>query len=419
VIVAQEHAAAVPRRAAVRRVRPWQRGKACAESAPPFRQRVADHLQEVLLHSGLGRREPLGGGGFAVSSPTVTDVQLGRGVVVAQVRLLAGQLVDDARAERHRIAEAFGAPHVRVIPRGPGRVTVEVHRIDPLIALLPLPVVTCRSSAEQVLLGVTEDGEYIAARPVAMSHTVVQGGTRQGKSTFLYALLAQLCGAEDIVIAGSDPSALTLGRPFDGTVHREWQAAGYADLEAHADVLERLVAELDGRLRALPARADTVLPDSGCPLVIVVVEELANLLRAASLAPRARDAIPVADRIRTAIGRLAAESHKVAMRLIVVSQRADAKVIGDRGERGQFLTALSFATRDPEALEMLHPGARDLAREHGAAPKGVALLSAPGRELVRVRTPLLHYADYVDRVNRVFTRQKTRPDRCRGAAGGT
>ncbi|MDQ4024470.1 MAG: hypothetical protein M3217_03110, partial [Actinomycetota bacterium] len=170
------------------------------------------------------------------------------------------------------------------------------------------------------------------------------------------------------------------------------------DLEAHADLLERLVTEMDGRVSAMPSRADTVQPSEGCPLIVTVLEEYPGLIRAASQAPKPKTGLKLVERIQGAVGRLVSEGHKAGFRLVLIAQRADASFMGGY-ERGQFACRISFAQADPEALEMLHPGTRSRAEEHGAAPKGVALVTAPGRQLTRMRAPYLDdYGSYCDRI---------------------
>ena len=123
-------------------------------------------------------------------------------------------------------------------------------------------------------------------------------------------------------------------------MHRRWQATGTADLEEHATLLERLAGVMDERLAALPDRTG---PDR--------------------------------------------------------QARPDAMGGGDA--RDQYALRLSFRVPG-DSLEMLHGAAvRNLAEQHATAPPGVAVLSAPGRELVRVRVPYLgDYAEYCERIAR-------------------
>jgi DNA segregation ATPase FtsK/SpoIIIE, S-DNA-T family len=387
-----------PRRLrAYRRWRCWVADRREVRAQQYMQQRLAVRMTDVLMGTALARRDVTGGGGPVVLSPQVAAVMIGPPLCM-NLRLLPGQTAADVELESDRLAEAFGARRVRIIPRAPGWVRVELHRGDPLGEVWPLPWVVCESATDAALLGTSETGERLALSWVEAPHAVIQGQTRSGKSVFCYGLLGQLSGARDVVIAGCDPTGLLLGRPFAGTVHRPWQVAGMADLDAHVELLERLASEMDARISAMPDRTDAIQPDEGCPLLVVVLEEYPGLIRAATQVPKPKTGPKLVDRIQGAVGRLVSEGHKAGVRLVLIAQRADASFMGGY-ERGQFALRVSFAQSDPEALEMLHPGTRGLAEAHGAAPKGVALVTAPGRHLTRMRAPYMEdYGAYCDRI---------------------
>lgn len=62
--------------------------------------------------------------------------------------------------------------------------------------------------------------------------------------------------------------------------------AGTADIDGHAILLERLVAQMDDRLAALPDRVDKLEPTPSTRLFVVVLEEFPGLLRAAGALPK-------------------------------------------------------------------------------------------------------------------------------------
>jgi hypothetical protein len=173
----------------------------------------------------------------------------------------------------------------------------------------------------------------------------VQGRTGSGKSRLSYGLLQQLAAAPDAIIAGSDPSSVLL-RPSEGTRHAPWQVLG-ADLAAHAELLDRLVEEMDTRLAAIPARTDVLPVTVQHPMVFVVLEEWLALLGLAGGDKKLRDRLTVAAR------RLAAEAGKVNMRLIMLPQRAEANELGGGLLRGQFAYRLSLPADNVEAIRLL------------------------------------------------------------------
>lgn len=389
---------AAPRRPGpVQKWRCWLADRRERREWEMVRQRIAWRMADVLRGTALARNASTGAAGTVVLAPEVAAVLPGPPVAV-NLRLLPGQVAADVEAESHRIAEGFGARKIRIIPRAPSWVRIELHRHDPLSEVWRLPWASCSTVHDAVLLGTAETGDRLALPWVEAPHTVIQGQTRSGKSVFCYGLLGQLAGASDAVIAGCDPTGLLLGRPFAGTVHRAWQVTGMSDLDAHAQLLEHLVDEMDARIASMPARADAVQPDDGCPLLVVVLEEYPGLIRAVSQVPKPKTGPKLVERVQAAVGRLISEGHKAGVRLVLIAQRADASFMGGY-ERGQFACRISFAQADPEALEMLHPDTRDLAQEHGAAPKGVAFITAPGRQLTRMRAPYLDdYGEYCDRI---------------------
>jgi S-DNA-T family DNA segregation ATPase FtsK/SpoIIIE len=103
--------------------------------------------------------------------------------------------------------------------------------------------------------------------------------------------------------------------------------------------------------------------------------------------------------IHKLVSRLLAEGHKAGIRVVTIVQRAEADVVG-AFERDQSLTRLSYGCADANTLKMLHTDVSNEAAElHSASPKGVALLTAPGVPLLRIRAPWIGgYGQYVDAV---------------------
>jgi DNA segregation ATPase FtsK/SpoIIIE-like protein len=352
-------------------------------------RRSALRLDEAEVDGLMGAwRQAAEGAGLlhrvdTVSGPTITvprivHVVLGPPVVLT-IRLLPGMLLSDVQAAGTRMAPHLGARRMRVVPIGLDYAAVTLLRDDPLDEPLPLdPAVT-----GPVLLGRAEDGTPITLDPPDLSHAVVQGVTRSGKSAWTYGMLAQLAHRPDVTVAGCDPTGL-LFRPFTGTRHAKWQAAGLGDLDAHEHVLGRLVDEMDQRIALLPAHRDTLEVEPATPLVLVALEEYPGLLRAADADDGKRG-----KRIRAHVSRLLAEGAKAGVRVLILTQRAEAQIVG-AFERAQCALRISFRCDNRASIEMLHPGADPgLADAHTTALPGVALISRPGHALTRMRGPLL------------------------------
>jgi hypothetical protein len=111
-----------------------------------------------------------------------------------------------------------------------------------------------------------------------LTHVVVQGATRSGKSAWTYSLLAQLAAHPHVEVAGIDPTGLLL-RPF-GAHPRGWRAIGTTDpATRYTAAIDAVVDEMDARIAAIPPRRDTTPIGPGCPLLVVVLEEWAAVGR--------------------------------------------------------------------------------------------------------------------------------------------
>lgn len=376
---------AAPIGAAPRGVRGRLARRRAEEAAELQASRLVSAWIRTAAGAGLGS-DALGSG---VIVPAVMSVNLAADPVRLLVRLLPGQVVADLVAVADRLAEGLAVPRVRITQRGHGFARVELLRAEPLCGLVDFPG-PVRSVAEPVLLGRTETGADLRRSLVDSGHAIVQGQTRSGKSAWCYSLLGQLADAPDLTVAGCDPSGLLLG-PWAAR-RPSWVSLGTAGgAEAHLAVLDALVAEMDRRMASLPSGCDKLPISEATPLVLVVLEELPGLLRLAGTAPKPPAGQPkVAERIQSQLGRLLAESAKVAMRVLLVCQRADASIIGGY-ERAQCSLRISFAVDTADAVKMLHPQVQATTiADHATAPKGVALLTGPELPLARIRGPYLH-----------------------------
>jgi hypothetical protein len=349
------------------------------ESAHAMSTDLSDRWRQAAIGSGTCLQVDTASGPTQVP-PKVTRVHAGHRFDVA---LPPGMIADDLRQNARRLAAGMNSAMLRIIDRGPLLATVVLLDHDPLDGVLPLDL---PQPDRRILLGVGEDGAAILEDLHRSAHTIVQGVTRSGKSVWTYGALAQLAGQPDVIVGGCDPTGL-LWRPFTGSRHAEWQVSGLADLDAHEKLLQRLVDEMDARIRDLPLDRDTIAVTSRCPLLVVVLEELAGLLRALDAA-KTRDDDP-GKRIRMLIGRLLAEGAKVGVRVIILVQRAEAAVVG-AFERAMCSLRISFRTDNRASVELLHPGCDPtIADAHTTSEPGIALVSMPGRPLARIRAPYL------------------------------
>lgn len=391
---------AVRDRAALSGVRGWMERRRADRLDELQAARLVQAWVATCYGAGLGADTSSAAGIGGVQVPQVVSVNLGEPIRL-MVRLRAGQLVSDLVKVADRLAVGLSVPRVRITPRAHGYARVELLRAEPLAAIVDFPG-PIRSVYEPVLLGRDEHGPDLRLSLVESGHIVEQGMTRLGKSMWAYSLLGQLVEAPDVEVAGCDPQGMLL-RPWAAREGAQI-ALGLADVEQHVDVLEGLVSEMDRRLQELPRGVDKLQVSQTDRLIVVVIEELPALIRAARgyPTPAKVDGVQpakVVDRIQRAVGRLLAESHKVGFRVLSIAQRQDAELYGSGGPRGQFGVRISFAC-DSDALKMLHDVPADLVAAHATALPGIALISGVGLPLARVRGPYMagEYAAYCELV---------------------
>ncbi|GAA4855549.1 hypothetical protein GCM10023201_57390 [Actinomycetospora corticicola] len=334
--------------------------------------------------------------GLTVRTPRFGALRVVRGRTTFTTELLPGGEPEDITKHALRLAHSLGFHGLRVDPIGGRWVRIVLLDSDPLRDGFALRRLITTRADETVILGRAEDGVTLGHALADAAHLAVQGQNGAGKSAFTYGLLAQVCAAPDVLIAGSDITGLVLGRAWTGTAHHDWQTTGTRDLLAHAALLDRLVAEMDRRLDTMPPRRDKIIPTTTTPLVLVVLEEFPGLLRAA----QAKDK-KLAERITSAVLRLVSEGRKAAFRVLMLAQRFEANAVGGGYARDQFALRLSFRVPG-ESLVMLHgEDARKLGPEHANSAPGIAYLSAPGHDCTRLRAPYLgDYGEFCDRIAR-------------------
>jgi hypothetical protein len=348
---------------------------------------IAGAFREACMGAQLG--VPVDGpvAGSGMLTPNITFIDL-RAPVRLTVRMPGGMVPGQLRSVGHLIAPHLGGVDLRVVDRGHGWALVTILTEDPLAEVLPLVLPRAGGS---VLFGRTEDGSELAEDFRKGAHTIAQGVTRSGKSVWMYGILAQLAGLSYVTVGGIDPTGL-LFRPFANTRHAEWQISGLKDIPAIEKMLERYVDEMDLRISEMPEDSDIIETSAGRPLRVLVLEELAGLYRAVDT--QDKDA---GKRIRALIGRILAEGAKAGYRVIILVQRAEAAVV-DAFARAMCSWRISFRCDNSASVELLHPTAdKGTSSLHTSSLPGIALVSMPGRELIRMRAPLINdgYRGYV------------------------
>jgi hypothetical protein len=380
-------------------LRGWRYRRRCERDDQVLAQWMVAQLHGAFYEAGLATDTTSCAGLPGVRGPTVTSVRMGPAPHVS-IRPLPGQLLGDYQAAAARLAAALHVAQVRLTRRPNGLIRCHLVKVDPLRTPVAQPIRPESSVHDPVVLGMVESGERLSVSLVDIAHIVVQGRTRSGKSRFVYSLLAQLAGRDDLLIAGSDNTSILL-RPFTGSRHAQYQVLGSDQLEHHVILLEGLVEKMQLRVAAIPPRADALPITVADPLVLVVVEEYPVLLDLLG-AHDAQHRTKLQARFKGAVRSLLAGGAKAGMRVLLIVQRADATGPAAIGsfERGQCAVRASFAVDTHDAAKMLHPAiTKEAAEEHATSPPGIALLSAPEIPLARLRSPTMpDYGTYADLV---------------------
>lgn len=348
-----------------------------------FRWMTACERPELRLSHGIGTATGVGPG----RAPLIKDITLGDDINPCRfvVELRPGQVLEDLEDVGRELSAALCVHQIRFEQLDGPFVRCTLIEDDPHAA-----VITAQDIAPGLItFGPDEYGEPVAFSPGELMHCAVQGQTNSGKSTFLYQVLRQLILTPGVCISGIDPTGL-LWRPLPPD---PWRVSGLRDLNAVVDTLSALVDEMDERLARMPADVDKLPCGEGCddPWIFVVMEELPGTIAALESGAEAK----VARRAKLAINRLAAESRKVGVRLLLASQRFEAASVAGATVRGNCPVRVSFNVENRTAIEFLHADPPpDVVAEHTHAPSGVALLSSPGRPLRRFRAPLVEYKQW-------------------------
>lgn len=345
---------------------------------------VRNQWRDVCSGAGVAHTVTNATGG-CVTTPEVTHVHLAASEAVLTVRMLPGQLPADLTNAAERLAFGMGAHGVRVEPFLADYVKVKLLATDPLADTITAvrPVV---SALDPILLGVDETGVPVTLDLATAAHVIIQGSTGSGKSIALYSLLCQLAGTPDVIVTGVDPTGLLLAPWVNGTALSP--ALGTLNPFSYLATLDKVVAEMDRRISRMAAGCDSV-DLHNVPVLLVVLEEHPGALRVLD----GHDT-KIAKTYRCLVSRLLSEGRKAGVRLILLTQRADASIIG-AFERGQASHRISYRVDSIDGLRMLHPDLTpELAAQHSSALPGVALATMPGRPLMRLRSPYLPYSSY-------------------------
>ncbi len=244
--------------------------------------------------------------------PVLRKVRCAAGVDVVTVRMVTGQIPDDFAKVAERLAHTFGVRQVKAVP-GPRPEVVLLHlfRGDPLAKVVrPLPVPAVPEFTA-LPVGRQEDGDGYGLRLFG-TQVLVVGATGSGKGSVIWSVVRSLAAGTTsglVQLWGLDPKGgmeLGIGAPM-------FARFACRDYPAMCELIEDAAALARNRARNLHGRTRQHVPTPDEPLIVLVIDELANLT--AYLTDR-----QLKDRIKAALSILLSQGRAVGVHVVAAIQ---------------------------------------------------------------------------------------------------
>ncbi|MFK0159607.1 FtsK/SpoIIIE domain-containing protein [Streptomyces sp. NPDC090493] len=300
------------------------------------------------------------------------------------VRLHAGQTPATYMKAADALVHAWKVHAIRVTSPERGLVLLTATATDPLerpgLATAPTELLSA-------LIGVLESGGAWVMNLRLVSHWLIAGATRSGKSTLLARLITQLA-TQPVALVGLDcKGGMELGLFADrlsalATSRKEAVMVLFA---LAADMRERMSA-----CRSAGVRSIWELPEKLRPVpIVVIVDEIAELY----LSDGTRESKTEAEQCSTLLLRLAQLGAALGLHLVVAGQRVGSDLgPGVTALRAQLGGRICHRVNDPGTAEMtlgdLNKDAVAVAQSITAEERGVAVCTGPDGGWSRARSHL-------------------------------
>jgi hypothetical protein len=281
--------------------------------------------------------------------PEIVRVRCRAGCDEVTVRMVTGQIPDDFAKTSERLAHTFGVRQVKAMP-GPTYATVVLvlMRGDALhdtVSPLPVPHLPDFTALP---IAVQEDGDLYRLRLFG-TQVLIVGATGSGKGSVIWSIVRALAGgvaAGVVELWGLDPKGgmeLGIGRPL----FAKFASRDFAEMAA---LIEEAAATAQQRAARLAGRTRQHTPTEDEPLIVLVIDELANLT--AYLTER-----QLKDRIKAALGIVLTQGRAVGVHVVAAIQDPRKEVLP---ARGLFPTRIGLRLSEPAEVDMvLGDGMRD------------------------------------------------------------
>jgi DNA segregation ATPase FtsK/SpoIIIE, S-DNA-T family len=338
--------------------------------------------RNTMLLSGLGKTLRM-----RQAVPQIEKVRSTRWGDRVRVRLLLGQCTEDFERAAPELAHSFSARSCRVREDRPGRLWLEFLTADPLTATVPAFPVSEQVDLEAVPIGLQENGQPWTVE-VLGTHMLVAGMTGSGKGSVFWSLLRGLGPViRDALVQvwAIDPKGgMELGPGRKLYTRFAVPTLDDAPYEEIAVLLEDVVKVMQRRSQGLAGVTRKHVPTVQEPLILVVIDEIANLTAYLTDAK-------VKARIVQALGLLLTQGRAVGVCVIAAVQDPRREVLA---LRSLFPAKVGLRLDGPAEIDMV---LGDSAREQGAHCDRIPA-SLPGVGYVRldgVREPGRVRATYV------------------------
>lgn len=303
------------------------------------------------------------------------------------VRMVSGQIPDDYAKVGDRLAATFGARSARVIPgQRPDLVTIILYRGDPLARVVDPLAVPERPNFGRLPVALGEDGA-VWFLCLFGTQVLVVGATGAGKGSVIWALIrALVAGIRTglVELWGIDPKGgVELGA--GASLFTRLACDDYVQM---VELLEEAAAIAKSRAARLRGNGRLLRPTTTDPLIVVVIDELANLT--AYLTDR-----QLRERVKAALGVVLSQGRAVGVHVVACLQDPRKEVVPFRN-----LFPTRIALRLSEASEVdlvLGDGMRERGAVCDRIPQtspGVGYVVVDGEAVpLRVRFPYLSDED--------------------------
>ena len=329
--------------------------------------------------------------------PRLIKVVAGHDTDHLVVGLVTGQTPDDVDAAAEQLAHAYRARHCRVRTLGPGLVRIDLQHADALEAIVEPAPLMANPDLEGLEIGMREDAWPWQVRLLG-SHILIAGVTGSGKGSVVWSLIRRLAPAirdRTVDVWAIDPAGgmeLAQGK----ALFARFAAGDFAEM---AELLDEAVELMRHRAIRLAGHTRRHRPTSTDPLVVVLIDEVANLT--AHLPDR-----KLRERTTQSLAVLLSQGRAVGVSVVAALQDPRNEVLG---LRNLFPTKIALRLDERTHVDMvLGDAARELGADCDRIPErapGVGFVRTDGtREPIRVRASWISDAE-IARIAAFYARE--------------